>query len=64
MTIAAVVLEVGANPKGQASLTTLTSILTEAARASVEEGLPVSVMSGTPKRFIKGNRTMISSVSP
>ena len=64
MASVAVVLEVGASPSGQASWETLTSICTSAFFASVEAGLPVRAISGTPSRLSNGSRVRISSVSP
>ena len=64
ITSAAVVLAVGARPSGHASSETLTSTCTSARRASVEPGLPVSAMSGTPWRRIVGTIISSSSVSP
>ena len=48
MTSAAVVLEVGAKPNGQASSGTLTSKCTLAAFAKLEPGLPVKVIRTFP----------------
>ena len=64
MARAAVVLAVGARPKGQASSATLTSMLTSAPCARVERGFPVKLIRGTPRRLISGRIRRISSVSP
>ena len=48
------VLAVGARLSGQASSATLTSSIAVGARASVESGLPVMAISGTPSRLITG----------
>ena len=64
MTSAAVVLEVGAKPNGQASCATDTFKCTVAKLANVDVVLPVNAMSGMPKRLIKGKIATISCVSP
>ena len=64
MTKQAVVLEVGARFKGQASVLTLTLRCTSAALARVESSAPVIVISGVPRRFNIGNRVTISLVVP
>ena len=60
----AVVLEVGASPRGQASAATLTSMQTLASRASVEPCRPVRAIRGTPRRLMMGRMVRISAVSP
>ena len=60
----AVVDEVGASSSGQASSATPTSICTSARRASVDSGLPVMAISGTPRRLSSGRMVRISPVSP
>ena len=60
----AVVLDVGASPRGQASSLTLTSRLISALWARVEPGFPVKVIMGIPSRFNKGSSRVISLVSP
>ena len=52
---AAVVLEVGARPSGQASAGTLTSRCTSASRASVDCGRPVIAISVLPWRLSTGS---------
>ena len=64
MTSAAVVLDVGARFNGQASVSTEASRRTSAACASSEVSLPVMLISGMPRRLIRGNSVRISCVLP
>ena len=64
ITSAAVVLDVGAKPKGQASFSMLALMLASERVASVEAGFPVIDSKGTPNRLIMGRMLMISPVSP
>ena len=61
---AAVVLAVGTRFIGQASSETEQSSTTVAARASVDDVLPVIAMSVAPRRFSVSSRRVSSSVSP
>src|SRR5690606_27136533 len=49
---------------GQASCSTPVSRLATAARARVESGLPVMLISGMPSRLISGSRVTTSAVLP
>ena len=51
MASVAVVLDVGARSRGQASVGTLTSRCTSAARARLDCGLPVMAINALPWRF-------------
>ena len=62
--VALAVLEVGARSIGQASAGTLTSRWTSAARARLDAGRPVIVISGLPWRFSTGSSISTSSLSP
>src|SRR5471032_946587 len=64
MTRAAVVEEVGARFRGQASCRTCALRLMSAALASGESGLPVRLIILMPSRLISGSRVMISAVEP
>ena len=64
ITNVAVVLEVGANPNGQASCETFTHTWVSASLASVESGLPVMAMSFAPIRLSTGIMASTSPVSP
>ena len=64
MTSAAVVLDVGARFNGQASVSTAASRCTSAACASSEVSLPVMLISGIPRRLIRGKSVRISCVLP
>lgn len=59
-----VVEEVGARFSGQASMATLASILTAAALASTDSGLPVMLIKVMPRRLINGSSVTISLVVP
>src|SRR5690554_2797658 len=54
----------GGRFSGQASCSTPVSRLATAARARVESGLPVMLISGMPKRLISGSRVTTSAVLP
>jgi len=64
ITSALVVLEVGARPKGHASLSTCTSKCVVAYCANEELGLPVIAMMGMSSNLMSGSRVRISAVSP
>ena len=59
-----VVLVVGARFKGQASLSTETSRLAQAALDNTDSALPVMLIRGIPRRFISGNMVTTSTVLP
>ena len=60
----AVVLAVGARPRGQASRGTPVSMTTKLARPRVELGRPVKLIRGEPRRLRLGRRMVSSWVSP
>ena len=64
ITSAVVVLEVGARPSGQASTSTPVCRWASEAWARVDNGAPVMLTSGTPRRFSRGMRVSTSGVAP
>jgi len=64
MASAAVVLEVGARPKGQASRATPTSMTMSLARPRVDRGFPVRAMSGSSMGAMRAMSWLSSVVSP
>ncbi len=64
MASAAVELDVGARPKGQASFSTDTSMTMSLFWASVEESTPVKEMMGAPMCFTELMMGINSRVSP